>query len=188
MSDNGSSAEVVRIPGEGEIGSLTRWTSLGGNWANVSNTPFRFFKNYSHEGGICTPLIAYWPEGITNDGRLSDFCGHFIDIMPTLAEIAGTEYPLTFKGDSITPAQGLSLLPILRGEKLQRPEPLFWQWSQGKAIREGKWKLVAYGEDAGWELYDMDADPTETRNLAENHTEIVRDLSGKWESWSDQIQ
>ena len=188
MSDNGSSAEVVRIPGEGKIGSLTRWTSLAGDWANVSNTPFRFFKNYSHEGGICTPLIVYWPDRIPEDGRVSDYCGHFIDIMPTLAEIAGAEYPLIFKGDSITPVQGISLLPVLKGEDLHRKTPLYWQWSQGKAIREGKWKLVAFGEDAGWELYDMDADLTEIRNLAESHPEIVRDLSGKWESWSAQIQ
>jgi arylsulfatase len=119
---------------------------------------------------------------------VSDYCGHFIDIMPTLAEIAGAEYPLTFKGDSITPVQGISLLPVLKGEDLHRKTPLYWQWSQGKAIREGKWKLVAFGEDAGWELYDMDADLTEIRNLAESHPEIVRDLSGKWESWSAQIQ
>jgi arylsulfatase len=184
MSDNGSSAEVVKIPGEGEIGSLTRWTSLGGDWANVSNTPFRYFKNYSHEGGICTPLIAYWPDGIPEGGRVSDFCGHFIDIMPTLAEITGAGYPSTFKGDSITPMQGLSLLPILKGEKLLRQEPLCWQWSQGKAIREGRWKLVSFGEEAEWELYDMDTDLTETRNLSDSYPEIVKDLAGKWESWS----
>jgi arylsulfatase len=187
MSDNGSSAEVVSIPGEGEIGSLTRWTSLAGDWANVSNTPFRYFKNYSHEGGICTPLIAYWPDGIEG-GSTSDFCGHFIDIMPTLAEIAGAEYPCTFKGDSITPAQGLSLLPVFKGEQSHRKSTLYWEWQHGKAIREGRWKIVTFGEDAAWELYDMETDLTETRDLAASHPEIVRDLSGKWESWSDKIQ
>ncbi len=184
MSDNGSSAEVVRIPGEGEIGSLTRWTSLAGDWANVSNTPYRYFKNYSHEGGICTPLIAYWPEVISDGGRVSDFCGHFIDIMPTLAEIAGAEYPGIFKGDSITPVQGISLLPVLKGEDLQRNTPLYWEWRRGKAIREGKWKLVSFGLESDWELYDMDTDITETSNLANDHPEIVGELSAKWDSWA----
>ncbi|MCK4747687.1 MAG: sulfatase-like hydrolase/transferase, partial [Bacteroidales bacterium] len=184
MSDNGSSSEVVTLPGEGEIGSLTLWTSLKRDWANVSNTPYRFFKNYSHEGGICTPLIASCPAGIVNPGRVSEFCGHFIDIMPTLVDISGAEYPSTFNAQDITPMQGESLLPVLKGESVNRTKTLFWEWRNGKAIRHGKWKLVSFGKDSAWELYDMDTDRTETTNLADTQAEIVKELSGLWKAWA----
>jgi len=187
MSDNGSSSEVVTLPGEGEIGTLTRWTSLKGEWANVSNTPFRYFKNYSHEGGINTPLIASWYDGIVEPGRVSDYLGHFIDIMPTLMDISGAKYPTTFKGQDITPYQGESLLPVMKGESLKRSAPLFWQWRNGKAVRNGKWKLVSFGKDAPWELYDMDTDRTETMNLAERHPEILEELSSLWKAWAIEV-
>ncbi|NJN26739.1 MAG: arylsulfatase [Cyclobacteriaceae bacterium] len=189
VSDNGSSAEVVNIAGDGQIGTLGQWTSLGKNWANVSNTPFRYYKNYSFEGGICTPMIAYWPTGIGAKNAISRFPAHFIDIMPTLAEIAGADYPSTHLGQKIVPMQGMSLLPILKGEKLEREKPLYWQWQKGKAVRDGKWKIVAHGEHAEWELYNMDNDATETENLASSHPEIVlkmNELFVQWEKENEQ--
>jgi arylsulfatase len=121
-SDNGCSSEAVPEEtlnpeaGSGEIGSMTRWSSISRSWANVSNTPFRFYKNYTHKGGSCTPLIAFWPDGIHGENRISHDVGHFIDFMPTFAEIAGAEYPSQFRGERIHPMAGQSLLPILQGK------------------------------------------------------------------------
>ena len=96
VSDNGASAEVVRLEDDyGEIGTLTRWSSLGPCWANVSNTPFRYYKNYSYEGGINSPLIANWPGKIA-PGSYSSFPGHFLDIMATFVDITGAVYPEEF--------------------------------------------------------------------------------------------
>ncbi len=191
-SDNGCSAEVVRggfnVPGSGEIGTMTRWSSLGGDWANASNTPFRYFKNYSHEGGICTPLVAWWPKGIKNGGRISEFVGHFIDFMPTLIDVAGAEYPSEFNGNEIVPYEGKSLLPVLNEEKLERDKPIFWQWSRGRAIRDENWKMVSWRGD--WELYDMKTDKTETNNLASEKPKVVAQLENQyntwWEKWGNQ--
>ena len=106
VSDNGASAEVVELKDSyGEIGSMTCWTSLGPDWANVANTPLRYFKNYSYQGGISAPMIATWPNGLRNPGRLSDFTGHFIDIMATFVDLAGAPYPEEHKGRRIVPTK-----------------------------------------------------------------------------------
>lgn len=186
MSDNGGSAEVVNIAGNGKIGTVGHWTSLGPDWANVSNTPFRYFKNYSFEGGICTPLIACWPNGIKAKNAISHFNGHFIDIMPTILEITGARYPEEFNEQKIVPMQGLSLWPVMKGEIVQRDKPLFWQWAKGKAVREGKWKIVSHGLDAPWELYNMDEDPTETNNLASMHPDIIDKMNELYDSWIEE--
>ncbi len=179
-SDNGGSSEVVDI-GSGEIGTMTRWSSVRGPWANVSNTPFRKFKNYSHEGGICTPLVVCWPKVVKDGGRICRRPGHFIDFMATLVDIAGADYPSELGDTKITPLQGESLVPIFRGEKLPQRKPIFWQWDKGRAVRQGKWKLVSY--NGPWELYDLSTDRTETDNLAAAHPEIVTKLADLWQQW-----
>ena len=180
-SDNGCSAEVVRIRGTGEIGTMTRWTSLGRDWANVSDTPYRYYKNYSHEGGICTPLIAYWPQGITNPGRVSRHVGHFIDFMATFIDVGGAKYPAQFGGRKIVPLEGKSLLPVFQGKTAAREGALFWQWSRGRAVRKGKWKLVAWNGE--WQLYDMEKDRCETKDLAASHPDVVSELDSLYKDW-----
>jgi len=181
-SDNGCSAEVVRLKNQtGQIGELTRWTSLGRDWANASNTPYRMFKNYSYEGGICTPLVVYWPGVIKNPGTITDHPGHFIDIMPTLMEVSGASYPKTHKGKAVTAFGGESLVDVFKSKTTSRKKPIFWKWSRGKAVLKGKWKLVAWGKE--WELFDMEKDKTETVDLSGKHPEVVNELKTLHEKW-----
>lgn len=187
VSDNGASAEVVRLEDDyGEIGTLTRWSSLGPGWANVSNTPFRFYKNYSYEGGINTPLIANWPGKIA-PGTFSAFPGHFVDIMATFLEITGATYPSEFNDAQITPLQGESLLPAFRGEEVKRTKTLFWEWSQGQAVREGDWKLVRWGKDNPWDLYKLTEDPTEVEDLAADYPERIQEMERQFLSWKGRV-
>ena len=189
-SDNGCSAETVTkgysVPGEGAIGSMTRWSSLGRDWANACNVPFRYYKNYSYEGGICTPLIAYWPKGIEGKGRVSGHTGHFIDIMPTLLDVSGSDYPSELQGKTIHPYEGESLLPVLQGNTAPRSKPLFWQWSKGKAVRMGKWKLVSHKDQ--WELFDMETDKTETHNRIDQNPEIAASLKRLYKQWWKRVK
>lgn len=160
------------------------YISYGINWANVSNTPFREYKHFVHEGGISTPLIVHWPEGIARPGRLEAQPAHLIDLMPTCVELAGGAYPAEFQGEKIKPMEGVSLVPLLRGEKLDRKSPIFWEHEGNRAVRDGKWKLVAK-ENRPWELYDMEADRTEMHDLAGEHPEIVNQLSAAWDAWAE---
>jgi len=187
VSDNGASAEMVHIEDDyGEIGTMTRWSSLGGRWANVSNTPFRYYKNYSYEGGINTPLIAWWP-GEIKPGSFSRFPGHFIDIMATLVDLAGAQYPSLFNGEEITPMEGKSLLPAFRGVPVERTGPLFWEWRNGQAVRQGDWKLVRHGLENDWDLYHVASDPTETINLAPGNPGKVKELEQLFIAWKREV-
>lgn len=186
VSDNGASAEMVRLENDDDdapVGSMARWISLGEDWANVSNTPYRYFKNYSYEGGIKTPAIFYWP-GIIQANSFSDFNGHFIDIMATVADITNAEYPETFNGQPVSHLRGQSLLPVLKGEKTERTSPLFWEWQHGRAVLQDNFKLVKHGLENEWELYNLKQDPTETKNISgviPLKAEELRELFQEWE-------
>lgn len=192
-SDNGCSSENTNA-GTGAVGSLTRWASLQKDWANVSNTPFRFWKNLSHEGGIRAPFIAYWPQVITKKGSFNRQPVHFVDVMATVRDITGAHYPGTLAGQPLTPLQGESLLPALEGKKLPaREKPIFFEWATGGAVREGKWKLVTKSLSRNskkkakgtieWALHDLSVDMTETEDLAQQNPEVVQRLSQLWRMW-----
>ncbi len=185
VSDNGASAEVVNIDGSGEIGSLTRWTSLGPDWANVGNTPLRYFKNYSYEGGIRTPMVAYWPAVITTRGIFNETPLHFIDFMATFASLAGVDYPETYEEKEIVPLQGEDFSPLFAGQSISRDEPLYWQWAKGRAVRDDDWKLVSWNNK--WELYNLENDPTETNNLIEENQEKAIALQEAYETWANEV-
>ena len=177
-SDNGASAENVEI-GAGEIGARDRWSSLQRRWANVANTPFRKFKNHSLEGGIRTPFIAHWPQGIRAPGRFVREPAHLVDLMPTLAELAGTRAAV-MGGRA---AAGVSLVSLMQAEPLVRPRPLFYAWRDGRAVRDGRWKLVQHGGER-WQLFDLDVDRIESRDLTREHPAQVARLRAAWEAWN----
>ena len=157
------------------------YQSYGIAWANASNTPFRLYKHWVHEGGIATPLIVSWPAVIPSGRRLNDV-GHVIDVMPTCLDVAKVKYPSAFAGYPLTPVAGKSLVPIFR-EKRREIGPIFWEHEGNRAVRDGKWKLVSR-YPGNWELYDMQADRTELNDLAAKFPIIVEDLSRAYADWA----
>ena len=153
-------------------------------WANMCNTPLRLYKQYAHEGGSATPMIAHWPNGIRARGELTGYTAHLVDLMPTLVELSGAEYPLEYDGKSILPMEGTSLVPAFNGTKKRAAKmPLFWEYSGNHAVRVGKWKLVAE-RSQGWELYDLSQDRSETNDLAARQPGRVRQMATVYNAWA----
>ncbi len=163
-------------------GPADTYIAYGKPWANASNTPFRLYKHWVHEGGISTSLIAYWPARITARNELRRQPGHLIDIMATCVDVAGAEYPSEYKGNKITPMEGKSLAPAFDNKPIQR-EAIYWEHEGNRAVRQGKWKIVSRYPDR-WELYDMEADRTELTNLADKYPEKVEQLKALYELWA----
>jgi arylsulfatase A-like enzyme len=167
-------------------GPADTYSSYGQAWANVSNTPFRYYKHWVHEGGISTPLIAYWPAKI-KPARVTHQLGHLVDLMATCLDVAGAKYPRQFNGEKIIPLEGKSLLPVLQGKQRKGHQTIFWEHEGNRAVRQGKWKLVGrYAND--WELYDMDADRTELNNLAAKNPAKVAELTKLYEQWAARVR
>jgi len=163
-------------------GPADTYIAYGKPWANASNTPFRLYKHWVHEGGISTPLIAHWPAHIKARGKLRHQPGHLIDVMATCVDVAQAKYPTEYKGHKITPMEGRSLLPAFDNKSIER-EAIYWEHEGNRAVRQGKWKLVSR-HPGGWELYDLEADRTELTNLAEKYPEKVEQLKAMYESWA----
>lgn len=164
-------------------GPADTYISYGKAWANASNTPFRLYKHWVHEGGISSPLIAHWPEKIKRHGEYERQPGHLIDLMATCVDVSGAKYPTEFQGHAIQPMEGKSLVPAFEGRSIER-EALYWEHEGNRAIRQGKWKLVAKGTNGPWELYDIDADRTELNDLAGKHPDRVRSMADMWDRWA----
>lgn len=187
MSDNGGNAESGpngRYDGN-PPGGPDSGIYIGMNWATLCNTPFRRYKHFTHEGGVATPLIAHWPVGIpkARSGKFETQPGHLVDILPTILQAAGVKYPATMHGKETIPVAGTSLLPAFSGRKLSRKEPIYFMHEGNRAVRDGKWKLVAKYMDP-WELFDMEADRSELQNLATKYPEIVTRLSASYDAWA----
>ncbi len=171
-------------------GDADAWMAYGPEWANVSNTPYRMYKQYVHQGGIASPLIVHWPAGLPNKGLITRQLSHIIDVVPTCLEITGVKYPTEFDANPIQTMEGISLLPALNNQTTKR-EFLFWEHSANRAIRIGDWKLVARvknqkkftpADENVWELYDLSKDPSETIDLATKFPEKVKEMAARWES------
>ena len=208
LSDNGGCAEELGSRGKGlHIARRTRdnrpvrvgndssvmpgpedtYQSYGLPWANASNTPFRRYKHWVHEGGIATPFIVHWPGRIKAQGELREQAGHLIDIMPTCVEVAGAEYPSQYKSRKILPAEGKSLVPAFENEAIQR-EAIYFEHEGNRAMRVGQWKLVAKGSEGPWELYDLKEDRTEMNDLAQKHPEQAKKMAEMWDQWARRAQ
>ncbi len=201
LSDNGGCAEGGKLGGKNDPFDVETWEatygagpSYGGNWANASNTPYRKFKHFTHEGGIATPLVAHWPKGIRGKGGLVDDAAYLPDFMPTFLALADAEYPREFRGNAIPSLAGVSLVPAFQGKRIKRKEPLYFEHEDNGALIDGDWKLVGTkasvfdGPDASkWELYNLKKDRTETVDLAKTHPERLRKLSERWLDWANRV-
>ncbi len=187
MSDNGGNAESgPRGIAQGDpLGGPQSNVFEGMDWATLSNTPFRRYKHFIHEGGISTPLIAHWPDGIpkSRNGQLEKQPGHFVDIMPTVLAVTGAKYPTTYNGHQIYPMDGVSLIPDFAGKKQARSKPIFWEHEGNRGVRNGKWKLVSKYLDP-WELYDVEADRTEQHDLVKQQPKLVAKMGAQWDAWA----
>ncbi len=183
--DESSSAKNILHTGDDlkTVGGPGSYISYGSAWANVCNTPFRLYKHYGHEGGTNTPLIVHWPAGLkTTPGALTREIGHVTDLMPTILELAGVSYPKEYDGNTILPQEGVSLVPVFQGKRLAE-RAVFMEHEGNRAVREGRWKLVALRGNQ-WELYDMEADPTEMNNLAADNADRVKSMAAAWDDWA----
>jgi arylsulfatase len=164
-------------------GPADTYIAYGPGWANVSNTPFREYKHWVHEGGISTPLIVHWPAHVKAKGELRHQPGHLVDLMATCVDVAGAKYPAKVGEEMITPPEGRSLVPAFDDRPIVR-EALFWEHEGNRAFRVGDWKLVAKSPAGKWELYDMAKDRTETHDLAAEQPERVKEMTAKWEAFA----
>lgn len=201
-SDNGASSENYNI-GDFDRHNMTRdgqmvihnsrtpgdelsYNYLGTGWAGAVNAPFRYWKRESFHGGTATPTIVQWPEGLqAQAGSIVRQPCHYIDFMPTCLELAGADYPSTYKGNSIQslPEEGRSLVPLLKDTEFDSDRTLYWEHENGRAIRDGKWRLTKL-TDGRWQLFDMENDLSETTDLSAQHPEVVSRLKKKWNDWA----
>ncbi len=184
LSDNGGCSERYgQDRPENVPGSPDFYMTCGPGWAFAQNTPFRRYKTWMHEGGISTPLIVRWPETI-QPNTVTHQVGYIIDFMPTFLEAAKADYPLSYKGNSIIPMEGKSLIPVFHGRHREGHNTLWWEFYGNRAIREGDWKLVWDRKVKEWELYHMRHDRTEMVDLASQYPERVRKMSSSWNHWA----
>ena len=205
LSDNGASAEDAARYGPGfdrpgetrdgrkiiyptkkEVmpGPQTTFASIGQRWANVASTPYSYWKSESYEGGIHTPLIAFWPQGMTAEkGSTTNQVGHVMDFMATFIELGQAKYPQEFKGNQIKPMEGISLAPIFKGKKRQGHKILFNEHYGAKYVRTEDWKLVAQGNQK-WNLYRIKEDQTELDDVSAQYPVKMHELDSLWNQWA----
>jgi arylsulfatase A-like enzyme len=188
-SDNGASAEQI-IRGDkhdksAPPGSAKSYLCLGPGWSTVANTPLRLHKHWNHEGGISSPLIVHWPKGITAKGELRHDPSHFIDIAPTIVELAGGSWPKTRNGAAVPPTPGISLVPALAKDAVVQHEVLWWCHQGNQAIRMGDWKLSMRVGSKKWELYNLKTDRCEMNDLAAKHPDKAKELADRWQAILD---
>ncbi|MCF3650455.1 arylsulfatase [Synoicihabitans lomoniglobus] len=166
------------------LGAVDSYEFVGPGWGWAQNAPFRRHKVWNYEGGICTPMIVRWP-GALAAGEIRREIGHVVDLMPTLLALAGAE--LREENEALS-LEGRNLLPVWRGEQSDvRSEPLCWELFGNRAVRDGRWKLVWSVSAARWELYDLETDRSETRDLAASEPAQLQRLAAVWQAWAEQV-
>ncbi len=193
LSDNGASAEgnPTMIPPGRKMGDRGTHSRLNGLGASVCNTPMRGHKSSLYEGGVATPMIVHWPDGIDTPGTVSQQVGHVYDIFPTVLELAGVEYPSEFEDRTLHALDGRSLLPHIRSG-IEAERTICWDYEKFSAVRRGRWKAIRKSKSKErkggmWQLYDLSKDRTETTDLASTHPEMMSTMVKTWDAWQRDI-
>lgn len=172
-----------------EIGGRGTHQSYGSAWANLGNTPFRMYKHFTHEGGISTPFIAHWPAGIGERSGWVRDPAHMMDILPTVMDAAGATYPQNLRGNKITPLEGTSLLPAMRGVSTPS-RSIGFDHQAAHALRDGDWKIV-YSKrmptELKWELYNLRDDRCELNDMSAEQPERLESMISSWEDWARRV-
>ncbi|MEM8945125.1 MAG: arylsulfatase [Planctomycetota bacterium] len=190
LSDNGASAEIM-VRGNGHDpdaspGSAASYLCLGAGWSSAANTPFRRHKTWVHEGGIATPMIVHWPNGISAQGEWRSAAGHVIDIAPTVVQLAGGTWPQLHNDKEVPSTPGCNLAATFASDVPIERQAIWWLHEGNRAIRAGNWKLVA-AKNEPWQLYDLSCDRTETNDLASRQPERTAELAQTWQSLTDEF-
>ena len=191
LSDNGGSPEDVTgrnlHDSTKAVGVRGSYDAYREPWANVSNTPFRHYKAWMHEGGIATPFIVYWPGGIQEPGAVIHQPGHVVDIMSTILDLSRSSYPDRFNDQRILPQEGRSLMPIFSGSRREGHDAIFWEHNGRKAMRKERWKIVAPQHSDDWELYNINLDRNEMNNVASVYPDVLEQMKTEWQVWADSV-
>lgn len=183
LSDNGASAEImIRADGHDRTappGSARTHLCLGPGWSSAANTPFRLHKSWVHEGGIASPWIAHWPNGISGKGQLRHNPCHFVDVVPTMIDLAGGA-PANAMPAGAPPLAGRSIAPAFRKDNSVARDYIYFHHNNNRALRQGDWKLVAAGAKGPWELYNLASDRAEQKDLAAVETKRVEAMAALW--------
>ncbi|MDG2399826.1 MAG: arylsulfatase [Akkermansiaceae bacterium] len=185
LSDNGASAEIM-VRGDGHdptapLGSAPTYPCLGPGWSTTANTPFKKHKTWTHEGGISTPLIAHWPQGLDGKNKFRHTPAHVIDLLPTFLNIAKIK-----RDTSIVASPGKNLLPVFKKDQKNLHQDLWWSHDGHNAILKDGWKAVSSFKEP-WELYHLSNDRSETTNLAKKHPGKLKSLVALWNKSADQF-
>jgi arylsulfatase len=185
LSDNGASAEImIRADGHDRLaapGSAKTHLCLGPGWSSAANAPFRLHKSWVHEGGISSPWIAHWPNGIAERGKLRHNPCHFVDVVPTLIETAGGN-PSSAMPKGAPPLAGRSIAPVFRKDSAVPHDFIYFNHNNNRALRQGDWKLVAAGAQGPWELYNLASDRCEQKDLATSEAKRVEAMAALWKN------
>ena len=193
LSDNGASAEIM-VRGLGHDpkappGSEFSHLCLGPGWSNCSNSPFRRHKIWVHEGGVGTPLVVSWPNGIKARGELRHDMGHCVDLLPTILDLAGIskkDIPLPEGAPSLP---GESLVPAFSRDGSVRHSHIYFHHEGNRALRVGNWKIVNesnvnHGQpDNPWALYDLSVDRCEMNDLSAEHPSKLMEMKEMWQKY-----
>jgi arylsulfatase len=186
LSDNGGNAEFENIKDPSKLPGGRNYDHANGHyglgWANMSNTPFRMYKHYIHEGGIAAPFIAHWPDRLKQTGVICHKPAQLTDVMATIVDVTGATYPEEFNGHQIIPPEGASMMSIFEKDESAK-DYLFWEHEGNCGVRQGNWKLVKF-YNYPWELYDMEKDGTEMHDVAKQHPDIVSKLNDQYVQWT----
>nr|WKN37734.1 arylsulfatase [Tunicatimonas sp. TK19036] len=186
LSDNGGSPEDITGRKLNDptvkIGAPGSYVAYRKPWAVVSNTPFRRYKRWVEEGGIASPLIMHWPDGLSAESNWVDDYAHVVDIFATVAEVTQASYP-----DSLQALRGQNLLPLVTNNSTVSDRPLFWEHLGHQAMRQGNWKIVSQAPEYQWYLYNMAEDPTELHDVSADFPEVLQQMSADYEQWAQEV-